>query len=104
VYYLGEILQKLFSLPIPGAVLGLIMLFIALYAKIIKVEMIEDITEFLLSHMSFLFVPAGVGLITSLGIISRQWVAFSVILIVSTAVVWIVTAYVVKALGGRRAK
>ena len=46
--------------------------------------------------MAFLFVPAGVGLMTSFNLIKGKIVAFVVIILVSTTVVWIVTAYVVK--------
>lgn len=94
-YFLGVLLQTLFNLPIPGTVLGLILLFFALYAGIIKIEMIEDVCEILISHMSFLFVPAGVGLMASAGALSGKVIQFAIIIIVSTAVVWIVTAYVV---------
>lgn len=95
VYFLGTLLQLMFNLPIPGTVLGLILLFLALYFKIVKVEMIEDICEVLISHMSFLFVPAGVGLLTSLGILNGKMIPFLAIIIISTCVIWIVTAYVV---------
>ena len=95
-YILGAIVQNIFNLPIPATVLGLIFLFVALYTKIVKIEMIEDICNTLISHMAFLFLPAGVGLMTSFNLIKGNVVAFAVIILVSTAVVWIVTAYVVK--------
>lgn len=94
-YFLGMVLQSLLNLPIPGTVLGLILLFIALCTGIVKVEMIEDICDVLISHMSFLFVPAGVGLMVSFGVLKGKWIPFIIIIIVSTILVWIVTAYVV---------
>lgn len=95
-YILGVILQSALSLPIPGTVLGLIILFLGLYSGIIKVEMIEDMCEILISHMSFLFIPAGVGLITSFSLINGKIIVFSLIILISTVIVWVVTAYVVK--------
>ncbi|AGF59382.1 MULTISPECIES: CidA/LrgA family protein [Clostridium] len=97
-YFLGVILQSVFNLPIPGTVIGLIILFLGLSFGIVKMEMIEDICDVLISHMSFLFVPAGVGLITSLDILKSNAISFSVIILISTVVVWVVTAYVVKML------
>ncbi|WP_459479647.1 CidA/LrgA family protein [Clostridium saccharoperbutylacetonicum] len=97
-YFLGVILQSVFNLPIPGTVIGLIILFFGLSFGIVKMEMIEDICDVLISHMSFLFVPAGVGLITSLDILKSNAISFSVIILISTVVVWVVTAYVVKML------
>ena len=97
-YLLGVVIQTVFSLPIPGTVLGLIILFLGLYSGIIKVEMIEDMCEILISHMSFLFIPAGVGLITSFNLLRGKIIAFSLIILISTVIVWVVTAYVVKLL------
>lgn len=97
-YLLGVIIQTAFSMPIPGTVLGLIILFLGLYSGIIKVEMIEDMCEILISHMSFLFIPAGVGLITSFNLLSGKIIAFSLIILITTVIVWLVTAYVVKLL------
>ena len=95
-YFLGMLVQMFFNLPIPGTVLGLIFLFLALSFGIVKTEMIEDICEVLISHMSFLFVPAGVGLMTSFDMLKGKVMAFSIIIVISTIVVWIVTVYVVK--------
>lgn len=98
VYFLGMIVQLTFNLPIPGTVIGLIFLFLALYFKIVKIEMIEDICNILISHMPFLFIPAGVGLLTSFGILSGKVFPFVITIVISTCVVWIVTAYVVTTL------
>jgi holin-like protein len=95
-YFLGTIIQLALKLPIPGTVLGLILLFLALSFGIVKVEMIEDICDVLISHMSFLFIPAGVGLMTSFNLLKGKVIPFSFIIIITTFIVWIVTAYVVK--------
>ncbi|MBU3113475.1 CidA/LrgA family protein [Clostridium lacusfryxellense] len=95
-YLIGTILQLLFNLPIPGAVIGLILLFLALQIGIVKAYMIEDVCEFLLSNMSFFFIPAGVGLMTAFGVLKGKWIPFIIIVVISTCLVWIVTAFVVK--------
>ncbi|MBX4261387.1 CidA/LrgA family protein [Clostridium estertheticum] len=97
-YVLGTVLQLTLKLPIPGSVIGLILLFLGLPIGIVKIEMIEELCEFLLSNMSFLFIPAGVGLMTAFGVLKGKWIPFMVIVIFSTCVVWIVTALVVKTL------
>jgi holin-like protein len=98
IYFLGSMLQLEFNIPVPGTVLGLLILFIALYSGLIKIEMIEEVSAFLLANMSLLFIPAGVGLMISLNILSGKWVAFITILVISTTLVFIVTAYTVKLL------
>ena len=95
-YIIGAILQLVFKLPIPGAVIGLILLFLGLQIGIVKVEMIEEVCEFILSNMSFFFIPAGVGLMTAFGVLKGKWIPFIIIVVVSTMLVWIVTAFVVK--------
>ncbi|MBU3155936.1 CidA/LrgA family protein [Clostridium estertheticum] len=97
-YVLGTVLQLTLKLPIPGSVIGLILLFLGLQIGIVKIEMIEELCEFLLSNMSFLFIPAGVGLMTAFGVLKGKWIPFMIIVVFSTCVVWIVTALVVKIL------
>lgn len=98
VYFIGEALHYTLHLPVPGSVLGLLLLFGALCTGLIKVEMVEDVCEFLLSNMSFLFIPAGVGLMVSFDVLKGKWPGFLTVVIVSTILVWIVGAYTVKLL------
>ena len=97
-YIIGVVLQLIFNLPIPGSVIGLVLLFLGLQVGIVKVEMIEELCDFLLSNMSFFFIPAGVGLMTSFGVLKGKWIPFIIIIVFSTCLVWIVTAFVVKIL------
>ena len=53
---LGEALSRLIPLPIPAAVYGLVLLFLALCLKLVKVEHISKISNFLLTILPFLFV------------------------------------------------
>jgi len=99
-YFIGEAIQTLLKIPVPGAVIGLILLFLALYTGLIKVEMVEDVCDFLLSHMSFFFIPAGVALMTNFEMLSGNWIPFFAIIIITTILVWLVTFYVVKLLKG----
>ncbi|MFT5874670.1 MAG: holin-like protein, partial [Clostridium sp.] len=95
-YIIGTVLQITLNISIPGAVIGLILLFLGLQIGIIKVEMIEEVCEFFLSNMSFFFIPAGVGLMKAFGVLKGKWLPFIIIVLVSTCLVWIVTAYVVE--------
>jgi holin-like protein len=96
IYFMGVFIQALFHLPIPGSVIGLLLLFVALYTRVIKIHMIEETCEFLLSHMSFLFIPAGVGLMTSFDLLKGKLIPILAIAFISTILVWMVTAVVVK--------
>ncbi|AHM56145.1 hypothetical protein EAL2_c08450 [Peptoclostridium acidaminophilum DSM 3953] len=94
--FAGEIVNRFTQVPIPGNVLGMLLLFGALYFKIIEVSMIRDVSSFLLSHLSFFFVPASVGIISCFDILSSTWIQVLAITVISTLVVMIVTGFTVQ--------
>lgn len=63
ITFLGEILHKFIPIPIPSSIYGLIILFICLQTKIIKLEQVKETGNFLLEVMPILFIPLSVGLI-----------------------------------------
>ena len=69
---MGEALNRLLPLPIPAAVYGLILLFLALCLKIVKVEQIEKVSRFFLTIMPVLFVSPAENLLESCGIQQPQ--------------------------------
>lgn len=81
-------------LPIPGSIYGLILMFVLLLTKVIKVEHVKETGEFLIEIMPLMFIPAGVGLITSWSQLQPFLVPLLVITVVSTFVVMIVTGKV----------
>lgn len=90
----GEIMKYFIPLPIPGSIYGLILMFVLLLAKVIKVEHVKETGEFLIEIMPLMFIPAGVGLITSWSQLQPFLVPLLVITVVSTFVVMIVTGKV----------
>lgn len=96
ICFLGEVIRSLLGITIPGNVIGMILLLVLLCSGIIKLEVIEDISKFLLDHLPFFFVPAGVGLIASVGIIKDCWQYIILIIVISTIVVMTVTSITVQ--------
>ena len=96
IYLLGEFLESSFNLPIPGNILGMIILFVLLYTKIVKVDNISSITDFLLDHLAFFFIPAGVGLMTSIGIIEATWLQLLVVCLSTTTIIIASTGIIVQ--------
>ena len=92
--YLGDSVAKTFHLPIPGSILGLIVLFILLFTKTLKVEDVEDVGLWLKNNMAFFFIPATVGIMTYLDILKATWLEVLIIVVVSTLVTYCVTAFV----------
>lgn len=100
ICFLGEVLHKLLNIPIPGNVIGMILLLAGLLSGIIKLEAIEEVSEFLLKHLAFFFVPAGVGIIASFDIMKGNWLKILSIILISTLIVTITTGLTVQALKG----
>lgn len=93
-YALGEWVGWLIQGFIPGSVIGMILLFTALCLKIVKPERIKPVAKFLCDNMALFFVPAGVGIVNALDILSKYWQAVLVACAVSTIVVIVVVALV----------
>ncbi|EKQ53425.1 MULTISPECIES: CidA/LrgA family protein [unclassified Clostridium] len=102
IYLLGELLSSLLHLPIPGNILGMVILFILLLANVIKVESISTVTNFLLDHLAFFFIPAGVGLMTSIGIIKSTWWQLLVVCLSTTIIVIGTTGVIVQVISRKK--
>lgn len=61
--FAGELLHRYLHLPIPGAVIGLLLLVLALALKLPWSERVEPAANQLISHLSLIYFPIGVGLI-----------------------------------------
>jgi holin-like protein len=92
----GEALRLVSGISIPGTVLGMVLLFLALMTKLIRLEQIDLIAKFLLDHLAFLFVPAGVGLMSSWQVIGKSWLPILLIVLFSTILVVGVTGWTVQ--------
>jgi putative effector of murein hydrolase LrgA (UPF0299 family) len=98
---LGELLARSVALPFPGPVVGMLMLLGALRWSRVRDD-VQAVAEFLLSHLSLLFVPVGVGVTTHLGLLGQHGVKLLLVLVVSTCVGLGVTAGCVSVLASRR--
>ncbi|WP_307794893.1 CidA/LrgA family protein [Alkalihalobacillus sp. BA299] len=54
---LGYGIVFIFQVPLPGSVVGMILLFVSLLAGIVKIEWIEQISSFQMRHLTMLFIP-----------------------------------------------
>lgn len=94
----GEVIARLFKLPIPGPVVGMMLLFAGLVIRRGIPENLEKTGTTLLSHLSLLFIPAGVGVTVHLKLLADEWLPIVVALIVSTVVTLAVTGLVMQIL------
>jgi holin-like protein len=93
----GEALAHALTLPFPGPVIGMALLLPALGVPRIRAP-VQAAAELLLAHLSLLFVPVGVGVITHLDLVSRYGFRLLAAIVVSTWVGMAVTALVLRGL------
>jgi holin-like protein len=96
----GEVFVRGFNLPMPGPVVGLLLLLVLLLARDrfkllargpLQQDGVENASRGLLAHLSLLFVPAGVGVVQKLDLIAEHGIAIIVILAVSVVITLLVT-------------
>jgi len=92
----GEVTVRLLDIPVPGPVLGLVLMLVFLAARHSVPDNVQTTASGLLKHFSLLFVPAGVGVLQHLGRIEAEWLAIAAALLVSSVTTIIVTAAVMR--------
>jgi putative effector of murein hydrolase LrgA (UPF0299 family) len=88
----GETVVLLTGLPVPGPVLGMLLLLVWLFLRGGISEEVGRTADALLAHFSLLFVPAGVGVMLHWERIQGQWPAIAAALLLGTLVTLAVTA------------
>ena len=99
---LGEVTVRLLNMSMPGPVIGLVymLIFLVVHHKFRGSDplALTHVSSNLLAHLSLLFVPAGVGVITHLDKIASQWLPIVIALLVGSFVTLAVTAWSLKIL------
>ena len=103
-YFLGEVLSFLINGFIPGSVIGLVLLFLCLFFKIVKPEKVKDTATVITKNMAVFFVPPAVGLMAYAEIISKSIWAISLAIIISTILTIVVVALVQEHFENRKTK
>jgi len=94
----GEVISVAFEIPIPGPVIGMALLFVALVVRGSLADGLKSTAGGLLDHLSLLFVPAGAGVMLHVSRIADEWQPIVAALIGSTIVTIAVTALVMRGL------
>lgn len=103
--FVGELLHHFIPLPIPASIYGILLLFLALEFKILKVKDIKETSSFLIAIMPIMFLPPAVGIVESWGLIKGSWLPYVLVTVVSTVVVMAVSGLVTQMIvrkGGRK--
>ena len=92
----GELLARGLELPVPGPVLGMVLLFAMVVLRGGVDGELQHTAQSLLQHLSLLFVPAGAGIMLHLHRVADEWLPLTLSLLVSTFVTLAVTALVMR--------
>ena len=79
--FIGNVISNVFRLPVPGSILGMILLFLALQFKILEFRHVDEAGSFLINNMTILFLPAGVGIMAKWNLISHFWAQILLIVV-----------------------
>lgn len=94
ISFVGEILKYLLPLPVPASIYGMVILFIGLLTGLISLNSVRSAGKFMIEIMPVMFIPAGVGLMSSWGNLKPVLVPVLVITVVALLTVMIATGYV----------
>lgn len=93
----GEALSRLTPLGLPGPVLGMMLMLVLLASEAVR-RQVGVVANALLAHLSLLFVPVGVGVMTHMTLVSRHGWQLAIALVLPTWIGLAVTAMMLRAL------
>ena len=89
----GEFITWLTGISVPSSIIGMLLLTFLLKVKVIKLEWVETISNFLVKNMGFFFVPPGLALMLYFDIIGKEIVPIVLATTLSTMLVLVVTGW-----------
>ena len=94
--WVSEIIEAFLPFAFPASVVGMILLFILLAFRVLKVEHIREKSDFLLSNMAFFFIPAGVSIINYFDVLKGNVGKLLLICFLTTILTFAATAWTVR--------
>jgi holin-like protein len=82
--FTGDVIQRAFHIPIPGSIIGLLLLLACLLLHIVPVIFVKDGASFLLSILPLLFIPSMAGVVNYPSLLSATGAVLAAIVVVST--------------------
>ncbi len=86
--FIGDAISNLLNIPIPGNVIGMVLMTIVLKYKIIKLKDVKPVSDVLVKNLAFFFIPPGVGVIVYFNLIKSEFVPIVAAWVFSTLLVF----------------
>ncbi len=93
-YFLGELFSKIIHNFIPGSVLGMILLFLALFFKLLRPDNVREVATAITKNMAVFFVPAAVGLMVYAGVLAKNLIAIVIAIGGSTVLIMVTVSLI----------
>ena len=94
ISFAGEILKSIIPLPVPASIYGMVLMFAGLLCGIIRLDQVKETGKFLIEIMPVMFIPAGVGLVSSYDMLRPILLPVSVITVLTIVTVMAATGHV----------
>ena len=88
---MGELIVRLTGVKLPASIVGMLILTLLLKLKVIKLEWVRGLTDFLIANLGFFFVPPGVALMLYFDLIKAEIVPIALATLLSTIIVLLIT-------------
>lgn len=92
----GELISGVLPFVFPSSVISMILLFLLLVCRVLKVEHIREKGDFLLKNMAFFFIPSGVALIEQVDILRAKLVPLLLVCLITTVLTFFVSAMTIR--------
>ena len=89
----GELIVWLTGISIPSSIIGMLLLTALLQMKVVKLEWVKGMSDFLISNLGFFFVPPGIALMLYFDIIKAELLPIVLATVISTMLVMITTGW-----------
>lgn len=89
----GELAVWLTGVKLPASIIGMLLLTLLLKLKVVKLEWVRGLTDFLIANLGFFFVPPGVALMLYFDLIKAEIVPIALATLLSTIIVLIITGH-----------
>ena len=90
---ISELVNQIWpGFPMPPALIGMILLYVLLTLKIVKLEQVEGVSNFFVQIISLIFIPSGVALVTKLDVLKAEGVQIIIVVVMSTLMLLLFTA------------
>lgn len=86
IMLVSNLIVKVLPVPMPSSVIGMVILFLLLCTKVIKLEMVEGLGGSLTSKIEFFFVPSGISVINSLPVMEKYGVQICLTIFIATVI------------------